>query len=485
MRQFILLGRSLMRTKYLTLNLLCGSLLGLLSFVFPWLILIWALVAAILWLLNRFSPPEHKRFLVALFITGLTVRIILACALHAISYGTHALRPSAKYTNPGETVLMGDAAGYSAYGWLLTQYWKGDRSVFSEDKQVALGKYFFTAQTYLAAFFYLIFGYYPLLPALFNSLIGSLIAIFVFLIAREYLDEETARISSFLTMFWPSILFWSLGNTREPISILSLVVTIWSVLGLYRIPKPHYFAIAGISLWVFYNYQQSLFIFLAAWIALVLFIKVFSVKLLRRFLLLLLIFGIGTAFATPKITVWANKATSTAVAMVDGIVSRNLGAYFTGGSTYKIYPERLYDLGIYRQGKFFNHLNLFDWAVTIGKGFVYFFFLPFPLFIRSNIQLLCLPETLFWYALFPFFALGLLLSLRYFFKKTFMISLLLVPLTLVYSLTEANMGTAFRHKSLIFTLYLIFASFAIRKFFLRGNNIKQNTEKGAFNNGQV
>src|SRR3989338_6755113 len=265
--------------------------------------------------------------------------------------------------------------------------------------------------------------------------------------------------------------------------ILSLVVTIWSVLGLYRIPKPHYFAIAGISLWVFYNYQQSLFIFLAAWIALVLFIKVFSVKLLRRFLFLVLIFGIGTAFAAHKITVWANKATSTAVAMVDGIVSRNLGAYFTGGSTYKIYPERLYDLGIYRQGKFFNHLNLFDWAVTIGKGFVYFFFLPFPLFIRSNIQLLCLPETLFWYALFPFFALGLLLSLRYFFKKTFMISLLLVPLTLVYSLTEANMGTAFRHKSLIFTLYLIFASFAIRKFFLRGNNVKQNTEKGAFNNG--
>jgi hypothetical protein len=117
---------------------------------------------------------------------------------------------------------------------------------------------------YLVGTMYYVFGVKPFLPVLVNCLMGSLIAIPVFRIARDLHGREAARISAVLVTFFPSVLLWSTMLLRDSIVILLLLLIIIAVMELRK-----HFSLVNLAIFlgllmVLGTLRQYLFIMVAA-----------------------------------------------------------------------------------------------------------------------------------------------------------------------------------------------------------------------------
>ncbi|MFH1888973.1 MAG: hypothetical protein ABH806_02650 [Candidatus Omnitrophota bacterium] len=449
-----------MRVKII-LAVISGLILGSVIFFLPWLALVLFAVGGIMVSLYSFLPHESRKFLLALFVSALALRVIVALMLFIVSYGSDILRPSSVNVNPGETIIAGDASGYSAYGWLLSEYWKGDRSVFSKDEQVALGRYFFTAQTYLLAILYYLFGCMPLLGIILNSIAGALSAVIIFFIAHRCCGLSAARITAILTAFWPSIFLWSVNNSKEPISMLSMQAALLAGMILYRKISLRFLALFAAGVSVFFIYQPQLAVFFLFWLALIFIIKIFrypEVKAnLRGIILICVICILLLNLVMPLSGIIRVKSTN----LLNATVSRNIGSFLTGGSVYKIFPDSLYTNEVFRTGSFTDKIAPFNWMLAVLKGLFYFLFAPFPWMGGSLLKSAGKIEMLLWYIMMPFFFFGILLNVKLRNRELGLLAVFLVFVTFVYSLAEANVGTTFRHRSIILPLYFLFVASAL------------------------
>jgi hypothetical protein len=93
---------------------------------------------------------------------------------------------------------------------------------------------------------------------------------------------------------------------------------------------------------------------------------------------------------------------------------------------------------------------------VVPKGLLYLLFAPFPWAVRGIRQLLTLPETLVWYALWPALLRGLLLTVRSRFRSALPILVFAASLTLAYAVFQGNVGTAYRQRTQVTMFYFIF-----------------------------
>ncbi len=73
-------------------------------------------------------------------------------------------------------------------------------------------------------------------------------------------------------------------------------------------------------------------------------------------------------------------------------------------------------------------------------------------------MMLTLPEQLFWYALFPFFIVGMIYTARKHLREALIIFFFVVQLTGFYGIFVGNVGTAHRQRTQVFVFYLIFTA---------------------------
>jgi hypothetical protein len=76
--------------------------------------------------------------------------------------------------------------------------------------------------------------------------------------------------------------------------------------------------------------------------------------------------------------------------------------------------------------------------------------------VRGVRQLLTVPETLVWYALWPALLRGLLLTVRHRFRPSLPILVFAASLTLAYAVFQGNVGTAYRQRTQVTMFYFIF-----------------------------
>jgi hypothetical protein len=86
---------------------------------------------------------------------------------------------------------------------------------------------------------------------------------------------------------------------------------------------------------------------------------------------------------------------------------------------------------------------------TIPRGFIYLMFAPFPWEATNLRQAITIPEVLIWWAALPFFIIGLIYTLRHRLRSAFPILIFSVLLTLTYSISQGNVGTAYRQRTQI------------------------------------
>ncbi len=94
----------------------------------------------------------------------------------------------------------------------------------------------------------------------------------------------------------------------------------------------------------------------------------------------------------------------------------------------------------------------------LPKGLAYLLFAPFPWQTGSTRMMLAVPETLLWYALFPFCILGMVYTARKHLRNALIIFLFVIQLTGFYAVFVGNSGTAHRQRTQVYVFYLIFTS---------------------------
>jgi hypothetical protein len=105
------------------------------------------------------------------------------------------------------------------------------------------------------------------------------------------------------------------------------------------------------------------------------------------------------------------------------------------------------------------NVSTIDGALAyMPRGIVYLFFSPFPWESGGPRRILALPETLLWYGLFPFCVIGMFYTAWKHFRRSLIIILFSVQLTLFYSIFQGNVGTAHRQRTQIFVFYFMFTA---------------------------
>jgi len=306
--------------------------------------------------------------------------------------------------------------------------------------------------SYIGSFIYFIFGSSMLLMKLFNSFIGMLLVLNVYRISSLLFGKKAALISSILVAFWPSIAFWASQNLRDSLMVLSISLVVYLFIkGKYSKEKKYfYFIIFPLMGCVLFRYYIGIIITLILCIILLFQLaKINNYLRIFSYLTLLVIFGFILKVLieyVPSIVVLFN-------------FRRNYLA--AGGSAFLTNIE---------------YNNLGQMLQFMPLGLFYFLFSPFP-GVADNVMLLFSSlENIFFYIIFIFAIGGIYKIIKdKKFHFAYFMFLIILLISLFYSVIEANMGTAYRHKMQILPFLIIFASYRISKLKLirPANNVTE------------
>lgn len=375
--------------------------------------------------LTRFQPDRATgTYLLNLMLLGVAVRLFLFTGIHQ---------------TVGPYVFAPDQWTYESRGMGLLSFWRGIGpfpSRIGENLQVGY-------PTINAVLFYL-FGFAKSAPAILNIFCSVWAAIPVYHLAMLLVrrNEGVARLAAGLTVFFPSLILWSVLNIREAPTILVLAASIHFAVRLQH--HPSFGSLAG----------------------LVVGLSVLTV--FREYLTLLL----GTAIVAG---IFIGRSGSPFRALVAGSVllfTLAFAAQALGlGGTLAGEPS-LDQVQAVRQGFLYDANSAYgrgaDLTTPAGAlaflpiGLAYFLLAPFPWAIGSTLQAITLPETLLWYAILPMGIWGAVLAIRHDIRMFTVPLASLILITLAYALVEANVGTAYRHRAQILPVIFVFCAVGIR-----------------------
>ena len=95
---------------------------------------------------------------------------------------------------------------------------------------------------------------------------------------------------------------------------------------------------------------------------------------------------------------------------------------------------------------------------AIPMGLLYLLFAPFPWQLASLRQSITLPEMLIWWASFPLLVLGCWFTIKFRLRQAMPILIFTPMLTLVYSVFQGNIGTAYRQRAQLLIFYFMFVA---------------------------
>lgn len=437
--------------KKTLLTSLCGVLIGLLFTFFKGTTIMLGAITITGMILWNFLPGDDRGFLIRLFIAGILVRMIILAFFYLISIS---------YGDYGE--FTPDSRLYFLKSLDMVRSWK-EQIQFSTQVQEEVGR---TGWLYILSFFYLLIGYNPdfLNPVsmysdkLINCLIGTFSGIPIFYLAKDIFGKKTAKLSALLAVFWPTLMLWSMTNSRDSVNILLVCLIVFSLVRLLSRKSFGYFILFFFTLLLLKTIRSYMFFCVLTAVALSLLIMPWKKIKKRSFLLsiftILFIFLNLTSYGRGLKNTFLNFNNIT-----NRLYIANEGIVLEGKNNYIIYDE---DFLLVNEKE-----RLFKLARTFFKGWFYFMLVPFPWTLFSISQLFSYPQIIIWYFLLPFIFIGILFALRYRRKVSLIVILsYLFITTSAYAFVEGNTGSALRHRDLVLIFYLIFGSAGIIKVFV-------------------
>ena len=389
---------------------------------FPVLFLGALLLGCTLMVLVPARGPDSE-FLLRLVLFALAVRLVLFGAIR-LTVGPYLFAP--------------DQLTYEIVGMELVRAWSLGLPVPRHAAEgLQSGYYLFNGALFR------LFGEARSAPAILNVFMGAWLPVVLYATVLRVVrrNRHVARLSALLVAFFPSLVLWSVLNIREAPTILAIALAVY---GAVRLQER--WGAAGV-------------------LSLLLGATVLAGS--REYLMVLVCGACAMALLV-------RRARAPAIAVLGGVALLSLltlalqtsgvgGTLVVEPSLGRIQALRA-DLALgaasaYGQG---HDVSTLSGALSfLPNGFAHFVFAPFPWRVGSVLQAVTLPETILWYALFPFVLWGGFLGLRHDPRGLSVVLSVLFVVVLAYSLVEGNVGTAYRHRAQVLPLFLVFAAIGL------------------------
>jgi 4-amino-4-deoxy-L-arabinose transferase-like glycosyltransferase len=382
--------------------------------------------AVFLWLFlrSRNLPVEDRKWLLYLSFIALFIRVLVA---FAIFYG------------PIDRDLFGeDQGGYDHMPFFLVRYWQGispkPTFLFEGRSADRIGYYLFLALQYD------IFGPSLLVPRMFNCLAGALTIVYAYRLGFHVFGRMEGRVTALWTTFFPSLVLWSTLNLRDIWLTLSILIIVWHTLLLReRLSMASLVTLLGVMIWL--QYVRPYLLVVMAVTVLSVFLLSYS-KNLGRGLFLGIGFSVLLFFLYYQFDIGKHALELMDLERIEKF-RRGIASIYSGKSGY------------YGEVDLSNPLEL---LIFLPIGLIYFLFSPFPWEIRGFRQVITLPEMLTWYLTIPFIWRIMNQALKRGARKNLALLLPLIIISFVYAVGSANIGLAYRYRSQIIILYLVFTA---------------------------
>jgi 4-amino-4-deoxy-L-arabinose transferase-like glycosyltransferase len=271
-----------------------------------------------------------------------------------------------------------------------------------------------------------------------NGTLGALTVVVLYAIAKDLFDVEVAQWTARFMAFFPQMIFWSGGIYKDPAIMLCIAVSMYAVLKLNREFIVRYvlmFVAASLALMTL-RFYVFYFVAFATMGTFVLSQRRGFMGSLTSYLVLIAVFIAAFSFAAKQETVEQQRS------------------YFT---LEKLQLTRS-DQATWGQSAYSPKADV---STTQGAlsvlpvGLLYLLFAPFPWAVRGVRQMLTVPETLVWYALWPALVRGLMFTVRHRFRPALPILVFAASLTCAYAVFQGNIGTAYRQRTQVTMFYFL------------------------------
>ena len=405
---------------------ICAALVWLQPTMAPGALVMCAVVSAPTILILARTHDE-RTFLMRLFMVGLTVRIVLA----AVIYMGHM-----------EEFFGGDANTYDIFGQSLLQGLHGDTYHMAKYQSFIASGAGAWGMLYLVAGVYELVGRNLLAVQLVNASIGAATGVVVYHTAMAlFSNVRVAKLAGLLVTFFPSLILWSSQALKDGLIILALAMSILATLRLMEKITIGWVLIITVSLLTLLSLRFYIFYMMTAAVAgsFIMGMKSLSAQsFVQRFVA---VAAIGLAFTWFGVLQYAGNQFDRFANLKQIQLSRQDQAGAGSGFAKDV------------------DITTTEGALTvIPTGIVYLLFAPFPWQFSTLRQSITLPEMVVWWLAFPLLVLGLWYSIKHRLRQVSPIVIFTSMLTLVYSVFQGNVGTAYRQRSQLLVFYFIFVA---------------------------
>ena len=370
---------------------------------------------------------DEKTFLFRLFLVGLLIRIVLAAVI-----------------NMGhmEDFFGGDANTYDIFGQSLLQGLNGDKYHMEKYQSFVASGAGAWGMLYLVAGIYDVVGRNLFAIQLVNASIGAATGVVVYHTAMSlFSNKRVARLAALLVTFFPSLILWSSQALKDGLIILALAISILATLRLMEKITFGWVVVITVSLLTLLSLRFYIFYMMTAAVAGSFFMGMKTVSaqgFIQRFMA---VAAIGLAFTWFGVLQYANNQFNRFANLQQIQMSRMDQAQAGSGFAKDV------DIGT-TEGA----------LAIIPLGTVYLLLAPFPWQFQTLRQTITLPEMIVWWFSFPLLVLGMWYSIKHRLRQVSPIVLFTTMLTLVYSVFQGNVGTAYRQRSQLLVFYFIFVA---------------------------
>jgi hypothetical protein len=295
---------------------------------------------------------------------------------------------------------------------------------------------------YLVAGIYELVGRNLLAVQLVNASVGAVTGIVVYYNTMALFNNvRAAKLAGLLVTFFPSLILWSSQALKDGLIILALAMSILATLRLMEKITIGWVLVITVSLLTLLSLRFYIFYMMTAAVAgsFVLGMKTLSAQgFLHRFVAVI---AIGLAFTWFGVLQYAGTQFDRFANLRQIQLSRQDQAEAGSGFAKDV------------------DVTTTEGALTvIPTGVVYLLFAPFPWQFTTLRQSITLPEMIVWWFSFPLLVLGLWYSIKHRLRQVAPIVIFTSMLTLVYSIFQGNVGTAYRQRSQLLVFYFIFVA---------------------------
>ena len=395
-----------------------------------------------------FRGPE-RRFLLTLFFTAFAARLLIAVVAHPLLV-TQTVNKEGQITATWIGMMFEDDRAYHKVGYGLMEYWLGDEGGVEKSDEYLLRLY-----TYIVGVLYT-YVYFTtpanllqmtkpeagaiaiMAPKLMNCFIGAIGVVPFYALGRELGGERAGRLVALAGAFWPSMLLWSVLNLKDVMVVVLIAATMYLAIRFGR--QPGLVVAAGLLLSFALMENLRLYIFYAfGWLVPVTFFIINRAPWRRR-----LAIGMSLWAAVLVIMVGMNAG------------NQWLGLrYLTDKRLEALHGSASFGAGTAETGiELTEKLNRYEggWAIqmrNIPIVLPYVLWAPFPWKAIRPRDLAVVPETLVWYGLQVLSVVALVVYGRARWRDLFLPVVFAGGLVLVFSVIEGNVGTIYRHRSML------------------------------------